>query len=1146
MRPGANGVASASSRHRSGMILAGLVLLPWSALCAQGVLQGKTTVPEKVASEAEPTRTISFETDQGTWTSLDLRRDGEQVVFDLLGDLYTIPITGGTARRLTSGPAFDAQPRYAPDGRHIVFVSDRSGAENVWTADVDGGNPRQITHESYSRFVSPRYTPDGSAILVSRHTPYHFSGSFELWQYHMGGGRGVRLTRGAPDNDARADEWQNAVGAAPSPDGRFVYYAAAPGQIPAARTYTIPHSLPLWQVRRLNRWTGQDEQITTAAGSAMRPEVSGDGKWLAYATRNGARTDLRLRDLRTSNERLLVAGVQRDGQESFKPALDLLPGYAFTPDNKAVILSYGGRIHSVDVGTGARELIPMVVPIAQIVRANDRPSVRLDTGPVVARIAEHPTLSPDGRRLAFGAFGQLYVMALPAGRPWPVATEGRHAYQPAWSPDGDWLAYVTWTGTSGGAVWRTRVDGRTTTERLTRDSARYRDPTWNPSGTRIVALRMPLQDFRSVEFDLFALLGSNESVNGVGGAAASGTANFDEAAFDLVWIPATGGAAQRIAAARGLSRPHFGPDSLRIFLSGGAKLVSVPWDGAAAHDLLGIAGNKVARPDHDMWPVTLLSPDGRFVLALYRGKVFVAPMPWIGGERPILAVNAPPVPLLRLDDLGADAIGFGAGGREVLWWLGSTVYRTALADVESSLHLQQARDSGLVGEWRGTGPRVDSTVIRIERPRARSHGALALIGARIITMRGEEVLDYADLLVVDGRIAAVGPHGAVPVPAGATRISLTGRTIVPGFIDLHPHVSFRTRHAVLDTEAWPFANYLAYGVTTGRDPQTDTPDIFVYEDLIASGIMPGMRSHSTGPGILPTIELTSLKDAHAVARRYKEFYRTGTIKSFLIGNRRQQQWLAQAAREAGLRVSAEGGNDYRLGLTQISDGVTSHEHMLPAAPLFDDAVQLLAKSGVFYVPAVLATYGGPYGFNQYVQDSAFFVDRKVQRLFPPTYVERRRRSVWVPPDERVDRIYAASAAAIAKAGGRVCIGSHGDYQGLGFHWNLWALADGGLTVHEILRAATVCGADALGLSADIGSIEVGKVADIVILTKNPLEDIRNTVAIEHVMRDGRLFDANTLDTVWPERRPMAPFWWWDESRPPPPTARTQPRAAGEE
>jgi hypothetical protein len=395
-------------------------------------------------------------------------------------------------------------------------------------------------------------------------------------------------------------------------------------------------------------------------------------------------------------------------------------------------------------------------------------------------------------------------------------------------------------------------------------------------------------------------------------------------------------------------------------------------------------------------------------------------------------------------------------------------------------------------------------------------------------MKGDEVIPDGDLVVTDNRIVAVGKRGSVTVPAGARVMDVKGATIMPGIVDVHAHW-IEIPRGELDPQSWVFMANLAYGVTSGRDPQTSTNDVFAYQDLIDMGEMLGPRAFNTGPGIFSSTDFQSLDDARNVVERYKKYYRTNTVKSYMVGNRKQREWMVMACKENGIMPTTEGGLDLKLDLTHALDGFSGNEHALPIVPLYKDVIEIFARSGISYTPTLLVAYGGPWAENYFYESTTVHDDPKLRRFIPHDILdERAKRRPWFSEEEQVFPKLAAQAAKIARAGGRVCIGGHGQLQGIQCHWEMWALKSGGLSNHEVLRSATINGAQAIGYDQDLGSIEPGKLADVLVLNKDPLENIRNTNTIRFVMKGGDMWEADTLNQVWPVERKLADPWWWKD------------------
>jgi Tol biopolymer transport system component len=1028
-----------------------------------------------------PTRTLDLTTHEATWMQLDLSPDGRTILLDLLGDIYALDAKGGTARPVLTGMAFERNPVFSPDGKQFAFISDRSGYTNLWIANVDGTGLRQLSKDgSLAIFSSPAWSPDGQYVYVSH--AVHSTLAFELFMYDKDGGSGVQITKaGSPDN---WDERMNAMGAAISPDGRYAYYATKRGH-----TWT-ENDLPNWSIARRDLKSGTDETVIESSGAAMHPALSHDGRLLAYASRFGQKDGLRLRNLETGEDKWIAFPIDRDGQEGGYYA-DLLPRFTFTPDDKGLVMGLNGGISRLDIATGKMTPIPFDAHVQLSMGPLTRVAQREDTGPVHVRVIQAPRQSPDGKSIAFTALGALYVQSLlPGAQPRKVVEAD--AFQPSWSADGRSLAYVSWTARDGGHVWAVPASGGKP-KRLTQFAAYYTEPAFSPDGRTVAALRASQYD---------RLRATTEIVQ--------------DRATDIVTMSAGGGGAKLVAHAFGAKQLQFGPDGARLRYYSPAGLSSVAVDGSDARVDVRIVARAMGQYVGTPLPVeqVRLNPAGDRALVKAASQLYLVDVPPANGsEPPTINIDTPAIAREKLTRVGADFLDWGKDGRTIGWSVGSTFRRIATNAAEGAGMAEQ---------------KAESFAMPVEVARDVPKGVVVLRGATVIPMTGDTVIAGADVVVADNRIVAVGKTGDVQVPAGASVRDVTGKYILPGFVDTHAHW-FEIRRGVQERGHWDFAVSLAYGVTSGLDVQPFTTDIFAYQDMIDAGMMLGPRAWSTGPGVFVNSEIHSKQDAMDVLTRYRDHYRTRNIKSYMIGDRAQRQYMVEAAKELGMMPTTEGASDLVLNITHAIDGFSGNEHALPVSPLREDVVQIYAKSRISYTPTLSVLYGGGPALFNYIITKRPQDDPKLRHFTPEGILSGKLRNRhWMPPEAQSYQLFAADALKIQRAGGLIGIGSHGEIQGLGYHWEMEAYASGGATPMEVLRSATIGSAEVIGHPDDVGSLEPGKFADLLILDADPLADIRNTQKIGAVMKNGRLYDPATLDEIWPVARKNGAAWFADE------------------
>ncbi|MDH3734692.1 MAG: amidohydrolase, partial [Gemmatimonadota bacterium] len=919
----------------------------------------------------EPDRSVPIDMTSGSWISLDVSADGSTIVFDFLGNLFTIPLEGGDATQLTSGMAFDAQPRFSPDGSHIAFTSDRDGGQNIWIMAVDGSDTTQISKGGANRAESPEWTNDGKYVVAAMG---NFRGGAlpRIKLFHIDGGSGEKLI----------DEPENlkTIGPAMSADGRYIWYARRTGD------WTYNAQFPQYQLEAYDRETGERYTKSSRYGSAIRPTLSPDGRWVVFGTRHEDHTGLMVRDLNTGTERWLAYPVQHDDQES-RATLDVLPGMSFTPDSRFLVASYGGKIWKLPVAGGDAEEIPFRVRFdLDLAPRVDFDYPIEDTPTFRVRQIRDAVPSPDGSRLAFTALDRLWVSEADGANPRRLTTADVSEHYPTWSPDGESLAYATWDGEEG-HLYHVDSDGGDGV-RLTSNAGTYFTPAWAPND-RIVALRGFVESYQS---------------QGASGAPAN----------EIVWVPASpdgddGSPATVIAPSDRRNGPHFVEGSDRIwFFRFPDALVSVRWDGTDEKEHVKVRGATPQGSQQGLTPTSLkMAPRGDQALAEVQRHLYTVTVPRIG-TTPTINVSNPEdasFPARRLTDIGGEFASWGADGRTIHWSLGNAHFVYNLDDAEAHEDSvaavrraeEAAEDEGgeegepTEGEEEEDDEEEDDDEeeeeddgyepaefrVVIEATRDIPQGTSILRGGRVITMVGDEVIENADVVVRNNRIVGVGARGQVAADDDATIIDVSGKTIVPGYVDAHAHL--RARDGLHRTDVWPYLANLAYGVTTTRDPQTGNTEVLSYSDMVRTGSVLGPRIYSTGPGVFWQDNIDSAEDAKNILSRYSDYFDTKTIKMYVAGARKARQYIIMAARELGLMPTTEGSLNIKQNLTETIDGYPGLEHSIPIFPVYEDYVKLFVETGRVYTPTLLVSYGGPWAENYFYSRENPHDDAKLRR-----------------------------------------------------------------------------------------------------------------------------------------------------------------------
>ncbi|HET8828973.1 MAG TPA: amidohydrolase [Pelobium sp.] len=836
-----------------------------------------------------PSKTINFNTTEGTYMNLDVSADGKTIVFDLLGDIYKMPITGGKATLLAGGMAFEIQPRFSPNGKYISYTSDKDGGDNIWVMNIDGSNQRPITQEKFRLLNNAVWTPDSKYLIARKHfTASRSLGAGELWMYHISGGlEGIQLTKKKNDQQDLGEPWV-------SPDGKSVYFSEDVTPGPSFQYNKDPNG-EIYAIKKLDINTGEFEKVAGGSGGAVRPQVSPDGSQLAYVKRDRLKSVLYVQDLNTGEEKAVYTDLSKDQQETWA-IFGVYPNFNWLPDSRTIVFYAKGKIRRVDAITLYSEEIPFSVDVKQTITDALHFEQTVFKNDFDVKMIRQLTTSPDGKNVVFNAAGYLYIKELPKGNPTRLTDGTDWEFAPSFSADGKSIVFTTWNDELRGQVMKFDFKDKKLNV-VTNERGIYHHPKFNNKGDLIVYAK-----------------GSGNKTLGYSYGKNTG-----------IYVIAPEKGTAKLVTTKG-SKPQFNNLGDRIFYQSAA-------DGKKTFNSCDLNGKDVRTHYSSTYATDFIpSPDGKWIAFNELYNVYLTPMVNTVATLELSSTNKT-LPLKKLTKDAGTAVHWSSDSKVIHWTLGPDYYSKPIKDAFAFI-------DEVVDDKTKKAP-IDTSGINIglKLSTYKPAGRIALKGARIITMDGTEVIEKGTIVINENRIEQVGQEDAVKIPTDAKVYELSGKTIMPGIVDVHAHLPINS-DGISPQQDWAYYANLAYGVTTSHDPSSNTAMVFSQAEMIKAGRMVGPRLYSTGTilygadGDFKAV-INNLDDARSHLRRLKAVG-AFSVKSYNQPRREQRQQILQAGRELNMIVVPEGGSSFYPNMSMIADGHTGIEHNIPVFPVYKD------------------------------------------------------------------------------------------------------------------------------------------------------------------------------------------------------------------
>lgn len=976
------------------------------------------TTQKDAAGETVTVRYITVS--EGTNMAVTVSPNHKQIIMDLQGLLWRIPVTGGKATQITSAIFEASHPSWSSKGDLVAVQSYAGGTFHIWTMKPDGTDLRQITF-GHGDDREPQFSPDGTKIAFA--SDRAMKGSYDIWVVDVATGALRQWT--STDTDEFEPAW--------SPSGEEIAYVSGVGihgtsieAVTASGTKRTLVSLP-----------DQDGRLET-------PSWSPDGKTISYTKYSGA-------GMFMNSSHLMVSGKSVDKQD------DAFPFPAAWLNQNSLIYTANGHILRVNLLTHEEKPIAFKATIKSIRPQYKPKQYEFDSAvPIPVKGILAPALSPDGKQIAFTAVNQLWIMEI-GKSPRQITHDSFYKQGPQWSPDGKWLAYVSDKDGTENIYIRNVSTGDEKRVAPSETSAEI-FPSWSPDGKRIA-----FQD-------------------------QTGVTSIVDIATDKVHAITPSLFAS--------SRPSWSSDGKTIAIAAVKPYTKRFREGTNKILTIDISTDKMQYSDPAPFEsITTRGEDGPVYSS--DGKEIAFVMDDLLYVMPVDLHGVPDGPAIRLNDEVTDAPTWSGDSKELLYLH------------EGKLRIISRKTS-----------QITPVPFDLKWHREEPHQRILIHAGRFWKGEGPEEQTDVDIVVANNRIASITPHSNA-VPNDVDRVIDASRfTVLPGLWENHVHPSSLGSFYYGDRLD---RLYLSYGVTELRDLADQAYRAKEQQEALDSGARVGPRLFATGEAIDgERVYYSMMIPTTSEVQMNRELERLKALDFDLVKLyvRLSYAWQVKGSAFAHKQMGVETASHYLLPAVSLGNDGMSHISATARTGYaysrsntgnsYEDVRKMLVDSGMFTITTT-------FNFSLYAEDPSMATDRR-QEVSPPwehaRLVKYSHTAQTENQTENLKRLQAeeSTVANILRKGAPVLAGTDSpiDIPATSLHLNLRAQVKYGLQPWQALETVTSLPAKAYGLTKDLGTLEKGKLADLIIVSGNPLANIKDAANVQCVMKNGVIHSVSEI------------------------------------